>query len=233
MGFRNLMTRGWQVLMLLWFLAPLLGAQQKAGDGMQWTPLKIQASAFSADLGLLDAERDEYATNLADCAALGIAQAKASQDSLDQARRLLSLALNLSPRNRRAIVVNYQLSKGIVPEAAKGDFSPPTMARLLIARGQILAKSPSQENRLLARMFCQIAADLDPKNEDAVYASEVDRLDHGNLDWTFLTRPRAETVPTEKPTPEPPAKPAPATPSPSPSPSPSPPPSPPRPPPRP
>lgn len=218
--------------MMLWSLAPLLGAQEKARGGMQWTPLKIQASAFSADLGLLDAERDAYATNLADCAALGIAQAKASQESLDQARRLLSLALNLSPRNRRAIVVNYQLSKGVVPDAAKGDFSPPTMARLLISRGQILAKSPSQENRLLARMFCQLAADLDPKNEDAVYASEVDRLDHGNLDWTFLTRPLAEPAPTEKPPPEPPAKPAPTAPPANPAPT-TPPPSLPRPPPRP
>jgi hypothetical protein len=175
--------------------------------------VKIQASAFTRDLGLLDAERDEYATNLADCAAQAMRTARTNPEALEQSRRLLVLALNLSPRNRRAIVVNFQLAKGLVPEATKGDFSPPTMARLLVARSQILAKSASQEDRLLARMFCRLAADLDPKNEDAVYASEVDRLDHGNLDWTFLSRPRAEpTAPAAPATPAappsgPPAKP--------------------------
>lgn len=193
------MKRVWQVVMLLGSLATPVCSQEKSERGIQWTPLKIQASAFSRDLGLLDAERDEYATNLADCAALAVIQAKATQESLDQARRLLSLALNLSPRNRRAIIVNFQLSKSLLPDAAKGDFSPPTMARLLLSRGQILAKSDSQENRLLARMFSHIAAELDPKNEDAVYASEVDRLDHGNLDWTFLTRPLAPEKPAEPP----------------------------------
>ena len=211
------MIRVWQVVMLLGALASPAVAQDKGARGIQWTPVKVQASAFSRDLGLLDAERDEYATNLADCAALGIAQAKSSPESLDQARRMLLLALNLSPRNRRAIIVNYQLSKGLVPDAAKGDFSPPTMARLLLTRGQILAKSDSQENRLLARMFSHLAADIDPKNEDAVYASEVDRLDHGNLDWTFLSRPAPSGTPTETPaapaTPEQP-KPLPASPTP-------------------
>lgn len=202
------MTRVWQVVFVVWSVALGLRAQQKPERSFQWVPVKIQASAFSPDLALLDGERDEYATNLADCAALAISSAKATQESLDQGQRLLTLALNLSPRNRRAIIVNYQLTKGLLPEPVKGDFSPPTMARLLLARGQILAKSNSQENRLLARMFYQVASELDPKNEDAVYASEVDRLDHGNLDWSFLTRPRGSgespATPGEKP-PEPPS----------------------------
>jgi hypothetical protein len=33
---------------------------------------------------------------------------------------------------------------------------------------------------------------MDPKNEDAVYASEVQRLDHGELDWGVLTNAKAE-----------------------------------------
>lgn len=200
------MRRIWQAVIALSTLTPLLWAEGKPERGFQWASVTVKASAFSRDLGLLDAERDEYATNLADCAALAIANTKATQESLDQARRLLSLALNLSPRNRRAIIVNYQLTKSILPAAAKGDFSPPTMARLLLARGQILANSDSQEDRMLARMFCQVAADIDPKNEDAVYASEVDKLDHGSLDWTFLTRPRTEPAPTTEPAP--PAAPA-------------------------
>lgn len=205
---------------MLWFglLAAPLAAEDKPA-AFKWETVKVQVSAFSRDLGLLDSERDEYATNLANCATQGIAAGKTNPEALEQARRLLLLALNLSPRNRRAIVVNFQLAKGLVPEQIKGDFSPTTLARLLSTRGGILAQSASQEDRLLARMFCQLAADLDPKNEDAVYASEVDRLDHGNLDWTFLARPLtkapepvdkpAETAPMAppNPTPKPPTRP--------------------------
>ncbi|KAB2640372.1 MAG: hypothetical protein DVB26_05990 [Verrucomicrobia bacterium] len=165
-----------------------------------WTPLKIQASAFSSDLGMLDAERQEYATNLANCAATGIVQAKGSPNSLEEARRLLTLALNLSPRNKRSLIINFQLGKGVLPEVAKGDYSPQVLARLLLTRGQLLTKQESPENLLLARMFFQLAAELDSKNEDAVYASEVDRLDHGNVDWTLLTR--ARPTPELAPAPE-------------------------------
>ncbi len=186
------MIRIWQAVVILCFAMPTLHAEETAPKPFAWTPLKIQVSAFSRDLGMLDAERQEYATNLANCAATGIVQAKASTASLEISRRLLTLALNLSPRNKRSIILNFQLAKGMLPEVAKGDYSPQVLARLLLTRGQLLAKQENPENLLLARLFFQLAAELDPKNEDAVYASEVDHLDHGNVDWTFLTRPRPE-----------------------------------------
>ena len=190
------MIRFWQAVWVSWLVVSALHAEEVAKP-FTWVPLKIQFSAFSADLGMLDAERQEYATNLANCAATGILQTKASPASLELARRLMTLALNLSPRNKRAIILNFQLGKGMLPEAAKGDYSPQVLARLLLTRGQLLAKQESPENLTLARMFFQLAAELDPKNEDAVYASEVDHLDHGNVDWTVLTRPRPvpEAVP--------------------------------------
>jgi hypothetical protein len=35
---------------------------------------------------------------------------------------------------------------------------------------------------------------MDPKNDDAVYASELQRIDHGAVDWAALTdvKPAAE-----------------------------------------
>ena len=186
------MIRIWQAVVISCFAVSVLDAEEATLKPFPWTPLKIQVSAFSRDLGMLDAERQEYATNLANCAATGIVQAKASTASLEISRRLLTMALNLSPRNKRSIILNFQLAKGMLPEVAKGDYSPQVLARLLLTRGQLLAKQENPENLLLARLFFQLAAELDPKNEDAVYASEVDRLDHGNVDWTFLTRPRPE-----------------------------------------
>jgi hypothetical protein len=152
-----------------------------------WNPPKVVDSVFSQNVGMLDSERDEYATNLAIFASNSVVAAKASLASLANARRILALALQLSPRNKRAVVVSFQLSKGLLPAVVEGNYSPQVLARLLLTRGQLLAKDGGLENKRLARYFIQLAAEMDPKNEDAVYASEMQRLDHGSLDWSPLT----------------------------------------------
>ena len=58
---------------------------------------------------------------------------------------------------------------------------------MLLARGQSLEKQTSADNQSLGRVFIELAAQIDPKNEDAVYASEVNRLDHGPVDWNAVT----------------------------------------------
>lgn len=165
-------------------------------------------SLFSKDIGMLDSERDEYATNLSILAANQIATQKASPQALADARRILALALHLSPRNKRAVIVNFQLSKGMLPEVTQSQYSAQVFARLLLARGQLLDKQGGGENKKLARYFIQLAADLDPRNDDAVYNAEVQRLDHGDLDWNPVTRSESKNPPappTEpKPAPEPP-----------------------------
>ena len=154
-----------------------------------WEPLVIKASAFSRDLVMLDSEREQYATNLAAYASNAIATEGASLSSLNQGRRILALALHLSPRNKQAVVTQFQLAKGIVPEKADGDYSPQVLARLLLTRGQLLLQQEEGENRTLARYLIQLAAEIDPRNEDAVYASEMIRLDTGAPDWTPITDP--------------------------------------------
>ncbi len=158
-------------------------AADEAVKSFQWDAPDVAASVFSRELGMLDSEREEYATNLATLAANHLATAKASPASLAEARKMLGLALQLSPRNKRAVVVNFQLSKGVLPEIAESNYSPAVFARLILTRGQLLTKQGGNENQKLARYFIQLAAELDPKNEDAVYASEVQRLDHGAVDW--------------------------------------------------
>jgi TPR repeat protein len=165
-----------------------LGAEEKA-KSFPWDALKVVTSVFTPDLGMLDSEREEYATNLATVASNHVAAAKASPASLADARRMLALALQLSPRNKRAVVANFQLSKGVLPEITESNYSPPVFARLILTRGQLLEKQGGAENQKLARYFIQLAAELDPKNEDAVYASEVHRLDHGAVDWSAVTDP--------------------------------------------
>ena len=178
--------RFWQAIGIFSAVATLLGAEEKA-DEFEWDPPNVAVSVFTQQLGMLNTERDEYATNLASHAVNGLAAAEASPAALGQARRMLALALHLSPRNKRAVVVNFQLSKGILPEAAESAYSPSVFARLILTRGQLLEKQGGGEDRLLARYFIQLSAEMDPRNEDAVYASEVQRLDHGTPDWKALT----------------------------------------------
>jgi hypothetical protein len=182
------MMRFWQVAAIFCAAVSILGAEEPKRS-FAWDSPKVMASVFTADLGMLDSEREEYATNLATQASNQVAAAKASAASLADARRMLALALQLSPRNKRAVVVNFQLSKGILPEVADGNYSQSVLARLILTRGQLLFKQGGDENQRLGRFFIQLAAEMDPKNEDAVYASEVQRLDHGAVDWASITDP--------------------------------------------
>jgi hypothetical protein len=185
------MRRIWQAAAMLGTLVSMLAAQEVV-QPFAWEAPKVVASIFTRDLVMLDSERDEYATNLATMAINNVVAAKASPASLTNARRMIALALQLSPRNKRAVIANFQLSKGVLPDPIESNYSQSVFARLLLTRGQLLEKQESPENQRLARYFIQLAAEMDPKNEDAVYASEVQRLDHGAVDWASVTDPTAK-----------------------------------------
>lgn len=129
------MIRHWQaiVLSLCW---PPLVAQEAAK--FEWTPPKTGAGLFSDQLGMLEREREEYADSLAAYASNRVAAASASAASLTEARRLLALALHLAPRNRKALVLGFQLSRGVLPVATPGDYRPDVLAGLLFTRAQLL-----------------------------------------------------------------------------------------------
>ena len=185
------MIRLWQVVLL--FLTLSLSAAEKE-NAFAWKAPQIGPGIFDEDLGMLDREREEYATNLAVFATNGVAKAKASAASLEKARKLIALSMHLAPRNKRALVANYQLSRGVVPDAVPSEYSSEVLARLLFTRGQILRQQGGEENLLLSRIFTELAAEMDPKNEDPVYASELQRLDHGRVDWAGLTDVKAAPV---------------------------------------
>ncbi|MBK1854515.1 hypothetical protein JO972_06070 [Verrucomicrobiaceae bacterium 5K15] len=147
----------------------------------------INQRLFGEELAMVGTERDEYAANLAAYAVKVVQEHKADQNSLDLARQVLGLGLHLSPRNKKCIVANAQLARGVMPDRVAADYEPEVFARLLLARGQLLEKHESEINRLLARYFIELAATIDPRNEDAIYESELRRLDLGDLSWKMLT----------------------------------------------
>ncbi len=180
------MKGAWQVMALsAAVFAPLHADEARA---IVWEPVPV-VKPFTPALTMMDAEREEYAGHLATLAGNRIVEAQASPAALEEARRLVGLALHLSPRNKRALVLNFQLAQGTLPEKVAGDLSPQALARLLHTRGSLLAKQPGEENLQVSRMFTQLAARLDPRNEDAVYASELQRIDMGEIDWETMTGP--------------------------------------------
>ena len=104
------------------------------------------------------------------------------------------------------MVVNFQLREGVLPEVKKGDYNSRTFARLLLSRARLLLKGGEGEEseRLLARCFIELAAHIDPRNEDAVFEYENQRIDEGEIDWRILTdslrdEPGPDTGPEQVP----------------------------------
>jgi hypothetical protein len=156
----------------------------------------MKDSVFREGLGLLDRERDEYATSLASFAANHVVNQKANPASLDFARRAIGLAMHLSSRNRKMMVLKHQLSKGIRPQKVDAEYSPKTLTALFVARAETLFEQKGDQNILLARALIDIAATVDPMNEDAVYAYELQKIDYGELEWKQFTEVSKVTVPT-------------------------------------
>lgn len=191
--------RVWQVVIGI-FLSGLMLGQAAEADGATFTykaPV-VGPGLFSDELGMMDKEREEYALNIANYVGNRIAESKGSAESLAQGRRLIALSLHLSPRNRKAVVMNYQLEKGILPQMVDGDYSAEVLARLLLTRGQLLLKQSNDQDQLLGRCFVEVAAEMDPRNEDAVYASELLRLDNKKISWQLLTDVKVEAAAEEK-----------------------------------
>ncbi len=180
----------WQVGILSAALAGLTMAPAEEAK-VNYQPPVVGAGIFSDKLAMMDQEREEYALNLANYAANQVIANKASPAAMEQTRRLLALSLHLSPRNRKAVVMNFQLAKGILPQKVEGDYSSEVLARLLLTRGQLLIKQAAEEDQLLGRCFIEIAAEMDARNEDAVYAAEMLRLDAKKVDWKKITDVKA------------------------------------------
>ena len=139
------------------------------------------------NVAMVNNERNDYATNLVAYAVNTVRASKANQESLNLARNILGLALHLSPRNKKCVVVNAQLARGVLPDLVVADYKQEVFASLLLARGQLLEKNEQEINQTLARYFIALSAVIDPRNEDAVYESELRRIDHGNLAWKLFT----------------------------------------------
>lgn len=164
---------GMAVIALLWSVA---WGQDKEKGG-----IVLKHGMFSRELGMLDTERDEYASHLAAQAANQLAGGEKGQ-----AGRLLVLAKLLSPRNKRVLAVDSFVEQGTKPERVKDAFTPESLARLLLTRGKLLVDEKGAESHWVGRAFVELAVELDPKNRQAVRERENLEFDFGEMDWSLL-----------------------------------------------
>ena len=171
----------------------MCGMMVEAQDGYE-EPIVTKALFNSEEINILAVDRDKLATNIAAFVVNSIKpDGKASE--MDTAKRLIGLALHLNPRNRIAVVANFQFKKGLAPKKVEPEYSPVTLAELLQSRAVLLAKRGGDLNLMLAGYMLAAAVDIDPRNESAIYELEMYRKVVAEIDWTpIIGRVRSGTA---------------------------------------
>ena len=157
-------------------------------------PIVTKALFAGEEIAILAVDRDKLATNIAAFVVNSI-KPDGKAEALDTAKRLIGLALHLNPRNRIAVVANFQFKKGLAPKKVDPDYSPVTLAEVLQNRAVLLARRGGDLNLMLAGYMLAAAVDIDPRNESAIYELEMYRKAVAEIDWTpIVGRVRSGTV---------------------------------------
>ena len=157
-------------------------------------PIVTKALFTGEEIAILAVDRDKLATNIAAFVVNSIKPDGKAQ-ALNTAKRLIGLALHLNPRNRIAVVANFQFKKGLAPKKVEPDYSPVTLAEVLQNRAVLLARRGGDLNLMLAGYMLAAAVDIDPRNESAIYELEMYRKAVAEIDWTpIVGRVRSGTV---------------------------------------
>jgi hypothetical protein len=168
----------------------MCGANSAFGSEASYQLAEIRHSTFGENLGLMRIEREDMADQLAghviNVLAPGVVAGDGGEITL--AERLLGLALHLDPRNRKAVVTNFQLRRGIQPDQVATDYQRDTLSELFLKRAELLHRQQGADNAYLAAVLLFAAVELNPKNTEAVFAYEMQRRDSGEIDWSRVLK---------------------------------------------
>ena len=139
-----------------------------------------EARFDTGGVNLLKVDRDKLASSVAAYVVNSIKEG-ADAAAMETARRLLGFALHLNPRNRDAVIANFQFKKGLPRKKIEPEYSPVTLAR-----ATFLIKNGGDLNVVLAGYMLSVAVQVDSTNETAIYELEMYRKDNGEVDWPSL-----------------------------------------------
>lgn len=139
--------------------------------------LEIENPQFTHKaVGIFELELEKASNFLALYVYKNFAQATKSGDNTGriQARRYLSLALHMDPQNVTARRINEMLAEGNTDELETPlPQKPKDFVEFLGRLIEQLKARPESPAKKLAGFLSLVAADLDPENEDAIYAAEL------------------------------------------------------------
>lgn len=170
--------RGRLLICLLLSCATL--AAQDAQRTAKFTRPRVPEALFTpAHTALLEPECERIATYLARFAARHCTEGvlKGDPRTIGRARLLLTVSLHVQPLNASAVHCSTRWLDGKSPALPPEEDNLRVFSAFLltIANREGIKAGAGQD--LLARVFRRLAADLDPENEAAVLASEVQDRD--------------------------------------------------------
>jgi hypothetical protein len=177
--------RGRRCAVFLCAAVSLVPIYCSAADDYQAPIVEVIAFDYK-ELALMEVERDKLATNIAGLVVNELSKRKTGRQ-MANARRLIGLALHLSPKNRTALVANFQMKRDVAPKKVEVDYRPEVLSTLLSERAISLRKKGGADNVKLAGFLLFAAVEADTLNENAVYEYELYRLDVGELNWDIIT----------------------------------------------
>lgn len=107
------------------------------------------------------------------------------------ASRMLGIALRVEPQNRSAVVLNARLARAEFPEAPSTQ--PVNLAQQLVPMAQQCQAAKSPDDQALAGYLYAIVLSIDPKNDEAIYQSEMLRQAGVKVRWDWAGESQASS----------------------------------------
>jgi hypothetical protein len=164
----------------LLLLTALPAAGQAAGKVIKFTRPRVPVPLFTHEhTALLAPECTRIAVDLARRAARQCSEGVLRGDpaAVGQARLWLTVSLHLEPLNASAVHCITRWLDGQPPALAPAEENLRVFTGFLLAAAAREHAKEGSHQPLLARVLRRLAADLDPRNEDAVLASELQDRD--------------------------------------------------------
>lgn len=160
--------------------APAASAAEGESGTRPFVRPNVPSALFTHEkTALLEPECERIASFLARYAAQHCTAAvlQGNAEARSRGRLFLTVSLHLQPLNASAVHCGQRWADGKAPSLAPPDENLRLFSTFLLSAARRQADKPGPARDALARILIRLAADLDPENEDAIFASEIQDRD--------------------------------------------------------
>lgn len=159
------------------------------GERVRYRAASIEESLFTADkVGMLELECKDIAESLAGVAMERFEKRRHEWTKKEAvlAEKIVVLARHLDPRCKIATEMDKAFASGAAVESRWEKKRVVVLVETLVLRAKLLRATGKADDVRLAACFLDVAAEIDPKNENAIYAFEIFRRDVGSVNWDVV-----------------------------------------------